>query len=58
MKRAGKVSLSLLLIISLFPLLAPLISQYDPYKIDLDAIKEPPSSKHLFGTDNKGRDIF
>ncbi|MDH5202065.1 MAG: ABC transporter permease [Nitrospirota bacterium] len=58
MKRAGKISVALLVVISLCSLFAPLISQYDPDRIDLDAIKEPPSSKHLFGTDNKGRDIF
>lgn len=39
-------------------ILAPLISPYDPLSIDLDSIKESPSLKHPFGTDNKGRDIF
>ncbi|MBM4137481.1 MAG: ABC transporter permease [Nitrospira sp.] len=58
MKIACKVSLSILIFISLCSLFAPLISQYNPEKIDLDSIKEAPSFKHFFGTDNKGRDIF
>lgn len=37
---------------------APLIAPYDPLSINLDRLKEPPSSSHLFGTDSKGRDIF
>lgn len=58
MKITGKVSLLILLLISLLSLSAPLISNYNPDKIDLESIKEPPSSKHILGTDNKGRDIL
>ncbi|MEW6001977.1 MAG: ABC transporter permease [Nitrospirota bacterium] len=58
MKAAGKVSLAILLLISLLSFSAPIISQYDPDRIDLESIKESPSLKHPFGTDNKGRDIF
>jgi peptide/nickel transport system permease protein len=58
MGKTGKISLCLLVLISLFSFSAPLISPYDPDKIDLDSIKEPPGLQHLFGTDNKGRDIF
>lgn len=39
-------------------LMAPLITPYNPEEINLDAIKMPPSLKHPFGTDNKGRDIL
>ena len=39
-------------------LLAPVISPYDPIKPDYGAALLPPSSVHLFGTDNFGRDIF
>ncbi|UCG77650.1 MAG: ABC transporter permease, partial [Nitrospirota bacterium] len=38
--------------------LAPVLTGYDPLRIDLDSIKQPPSASHLFGTDTKGRDIF
>jgi peptide/nickel transport system permease protein len=58
MGKTGKISLCLLVLISLLSFSAPLISPYDPNRIDLDSIKEPPGLQHLFGTDNKGRDIF
>jgi ABC-type dipeptide/oligopeptide/nickel transport system permease subunit len=58
MKRAGKLSLAILLIIALLSIFAPVLRTYDPDRIDLNSLKEPPSLQHLFGTDNKGRDIF
>jgi peptide/nickel transport system permease protein len=39
-------------------LLAPWISPYDPVKPDYGAALLPPSTQHLFGTDNFGRDVF
>jgi peptide/nickel transport system permease protein len=39
-------------------LLSPYIVSFSPDAIDLDSLKQPPSMKHLFGTDNKGRDIL
>ncbi|MEW6675569.1 MAG: ABC transporter permease [Nitrospirota bacterium] len=58
MKTTGKISMAILILISLLSLFAPFVSWYNPDKIDLDSLKEPPSFKHPFGTDNKGRDIF
>ena len=58
MRKAGKVSIALLFLISLLSFAAPLICPYDPDTINLDSIKEPPSLQHLLGTDNKGRDIL
>jgi peptide/nickel transport system permease protein len=58
MKAAGKISVSVLILIALLSLFAPLISHYDPDGIDLDSLREPPGTKHYLGTDNKGRDIF
>jgi len=58
MGKTGKISLCLLVFISLLSFFAPLISPYDPDKIDLDSIKDAPGIQHLFGTDNKGRDVF
>jgi ABC-type dipeptide/oligopeptide/nickel transport system permease subunit len=58
MRKAGKVSIALLFLISLLCFTAPLICPYNPDMINLDSIKEPPSLQHLLGTDNKGRDIL
>lgn len=38
--------------------LAPLITAWQPGKIDLKSVLKPPSWQHLFGTDKLGRDIF
>jgi peptide/nickel transport system permease protein len=37
---------------------APLIAPYDPSKIDIKNILVGPSSQHLFGTDDLGRDVL
>ena len=37
---------------------APVLAPYDPTAVDLDCVKQPPSSRHLFGTDTLGRDIL
>lgn len=58
MKTVGKISSGILLMIFLLSLFAPFVTGYDPDKIDLDSLREPPSIKHPMGTDNKGRDIL
>jgi len=42
----------------LLAVFAPLVSPYDPLKQDLGNLLAPPSSEHLLGTDNVGRDIL
>ena len=37
---------------------APVLSPYEPERIDLSRRREPPSAAHLFGTDELGRDVF
>jgi len=39
-------------------LFAPLLTSHDPYAQDLSQMLLPPSSAHLFGTDEYGRDLF
>jgi peptide/nickel transport system permease protein len=39
-------------------LLAPLITQYDPIKIDVINALQPPNAAHWLGTDATGRDVF
>lgn len=58
MRLTAKISVAVILVISFLSLFAPIVTTYDPHKIDLDSLRQPPSSKHLFGTDNKGRDIL
>lgn len=48
----------ILLVIILLAIIAPLISPYDPTKIDVISKFQPPSIKHWFGTDEVGRDIL
>ncbi len=38
--------------------LAPAIAPYDPGRIDVNNILSPPSTGHLLGTDDLGRDVF
>lgn len=52
---AGLAVFTIILLMSVF---APLISPYDPLKIDLRAILQPPSAEHWLGTDKVGRDVF
>lgn len=57
MARSAKISASVLVFIAIVSLISPIIAP-DPDKIDLDALKEPPSIRHPLGTDQKGRDIL
>ena len=47
----------IIFIILFFTIFADFTSPYDPLKKSGDSL-EPPSKKHLFGTDRLGRDIF
>ena len=39
-------------------LFAPILSAYEPNKMDYTALLSAPSAEHLLGTDELGRDIF
>lgn len=56
--RLAVVGLVLFTIIMLMSIFAPLLTSYDPLKINLRAILQPPSWEHWFGTDTTGRDVF
>lgn len=45
-------------VILLAALLAPLIAPYDPYQVRMDNVLKAPSSLHMFGTDELGRDVL
>lgn len=53
-----KILIAVLLLILLSVSFAPLIAPQDPYEMNLDRIRMPPSLEHPFGTDQKGRDIL
>jgi peptide/nickel transport system permease protein len=48
----------LLLILAGASLLAPVLTPHDPDAQDFDQILLAPSGRHVFGTDNFGRDVF
>jgi peptide/nickel transport system permease protein len=48
----------LLILLLCTALIGPLLTPYDPLAMDLDNLKQPPSTAHLLGTDSKGRDIL
>jgi peptide/nickel transport system permease protein len=52
---SGGAIILLLLIVSL---LAPWLAPYDPGQIELNNVLASPSMKHLFGTDQLGRDVL
>lgn len=48
---------SILIVLTLAALIGPLFSPYDYAALSADFLR-PPSTAHLFGTDNFGRDLF
>ena len=56
--RMAMVGMVILIILILCAIFAPLIIPYSVSEQDYEAILQGPSWKHLFGTDNFGRDIF
>ncbi|MGI5837761.1 MAG: ABC transporter permease [Chloroflexota bacterium] len=47
-----------LLVLAIAALLAPIITPYDPSRINLAKTVQPPGADHLLGTDLLGRDLF
>ncbi len=58
MSRRGIISIAIIAAIAFLSFTSPLLLSYDPNGIDLDSLKNPPTVKHLFGTDQKGRDVL
>jgi len=56
--KAAVAGLGIIAILLLVGLFAPLIAPYGYQVQDYTAILQPPSSRHIFGTDGTGRDIF
>ena len=53
-----KVGVGIVGLLAIAALFAPLIAPYGPNEIDVTSLLSSPSSQHLFGTDDTGRDVF
>jgi peptide/nickel transport system permease protein len=51
----GAIVLAVLILAAIF---APVVAPTDPITQNTQAIRQPPSTAHLFGTDSFGRDVF
>ena len=60
MKRYGRIIIAgtVLIIIVLVAIFAPLIATHDPNKVNIYEAKITPNDEHLMGTDAYGRDLF
>lgn len=54
----AKVGATILAVLVLAAILAPLIAPYGQNELDFNNILSGPSLQHLFGTDSVGRDVF
>lgn len=56
--KAALVGLIIIVLLTLIAVLGKYIMPYNPYEGELSQSLQPPSSLHLFGTDEQGRDIL
>jgi len=54
----GRVGLVVTVVMLALVLIGPLVAPYPPNQLDPGAVLEGPSSAHVFGTDQLGRDVF
>ncbi len=52
------LSFVFIMLVIIAAVFAPYISPYNPDKIDVNAVLQPPNPAHLLGTDQLGRDIL
>ena len=56
--RAAIAGLTIILLMALLAIFAPLVARQDPVAQELVQRLKPPTQAHWFGTDNLGRDVF
>ena len=56
--KTAVVALVELFLLARGAILAGVLTPFDPYEVVLSEVKQAPSSKHLLGTDEQGRDIL
>lgn len=54
----GKIGGTIILLMTVIAVAAPLIAPSDPNAMDIPNRLSPPSMDHFFGTDETGRDVF
>ncbi len=52
------LGLAIIAVFAVCALFAPQVAPFQPAKPDFTAVRQPPGQEHLFGTDDKGRDIL
>lgn len=52
------IGLTIVLILIVIAVVAPLITKFDPYEVDVVNRLSNPSAEHWFGTDALGRDVY
>jgi oligopeptide transport system permease protein len=56
--RGAVAAAAVFLVLVGYCIVAPIVSPFDPNEVDFSVAYQRPSSDHLFGTDNFGRDLF
>jgi peptide/nickel transport system permease protein len=56
--KPAMIGSSIMLVFCLAAIFAPYITRYDPEKTDLARMLEAPSTQHIMGTDELGRDLL
>lgn len=57
-KSSAAIGGGILLSLILIAIFGPILTLSDPYELNFEEKLQPPSFKHIFGTDEFGRDIF
>lgn len=57
-RKTALVSLAILGVMVFMVIFGPMMTDYTYYTNDYDAVNQPPSAKHWFGTDTLGRDLW
>src|SRR5438067_86726 len=57
-KPLGAIGIALVLVLTLVALFAPVIARHDPFRFNTSDTLRSPGASYLFGTDEKGRDVF
>jgi ABC-type dipeptide/oligopeptide/nickel transport system permease subunit len=54
----ARIGLTVIALLLLLAILAPMLARYDPIRVDLLRQLQPPSAEHWMGTDIQGRDVW